>query len=410
MLLLLCAMHFGAMTLGAQSRVPVRVPVRELTAVDARTSASFGNVFGVRHLANATLLVNDGVHRQLVLLDASLDHPVVVLDSVAVGGNSYGPRASPLIPYLADSSLFVDGASLTLLVIDPAGKVARVMSAPKPSDVRSLAGSASGTDPRGNLVYRGLLASFTVPATATTPAYTQWPDSAPIVRASFETRTVDTLARVRVQTIARYNFARDADGKIVRRATVAPVLTPDEWAVLSDGSIAIVRGRDYHVDWIDADGTRASTAPLPFDWRRITDGEKQGLVDSARKVVEAAMAASPSVSPSASASGAPAPSVSAPVLDMLPVPDYYPPIRDGAVKADLDGNLWILPATSAGSKSGALLYDVVSRKGGLMYRVRLPAGRSIAGFGRGGTVYLMAGDAAHGWSVERARVAGASRG
>jgi len=234
----------------------------------------------------------------------------------------------------------------------------------------------------------------------------QWADSAPVVRAHFESRTVDTLGRVRVQILARYNFARDADGKIVRRATVAPVLTPDEWAVVADGTIALVRGRDDPVDWSSPDGTRTSSPALPFDWRRITDDEKRQLIDSARKVVEATIAASPTVSPAASAAGAPQPAMSAPVLEMLPIPDYYPSIRDGAAKADLDGNLWILPATSAGSKGGELLYDVVSRSAGLMYRVRLPSGRSIAGFGRGGIVYLMSGDAAHGWTVERTRVKG----
>ncbi|GEM_PF-2788838 len=64
------------------------VPVRELSTVDATSSQSFANIFCVRPLA---------------------------------GG--YGPRAAPLIPYLADSSLFVDGVSMSLLVSDLLGNV-----------------------------------------------------------------------------------------------------------------------------------------------------------------------------------------------------------------------------------------------------------------------------------------------
>jgi hypothetical protein len=65
----------------------------------------------------------------------------------------------------------------------------------------------------------------------------------------------------------------------------------------------------------------------------------------------------------------------------------------------------VLPTTSAQSKGGELVYDIVNRKGELTQRVRLPEGRSIAGFGKGGTVYLMSQDAATKlWTLEKAHV------
>jgi hypothetical protein len=96
-----------------------------------------------------------------------------------------------------------------------------------------------------------------------------------------------------------------------------------------------------------------------------------------------------------------------PTLEFVPlkeIADYYPPIRGGAARADLDGNLWVLPTTSAQSKSGELVYDVVSSKGVLLQRVRVPVGRSIAGFGHDGIVYLMYRDGTTGWFLERAKV------
>ncbi len=96
-----------------------------------------------------------------------------------------------------------------------------------------------------------------------------------------------------------------------------------------------------------------------------------------------------------------------PTLEFVPLkemPDYQPPIRSGAAKADLDGNLWILPTTSAQSKAGELVYDVVNSKGELFQRVRLPVGRSIAGFGHKGVVYLMYRDGTTGWFLERTRI------
>lgn len=88
------------------------------------------------------------------------------------------------------------------------------------------------------------------------------------------------------------------------------------------------------------------------------------------------------------------------------IADYYPAIRSGAVKADLDGNLWILPTSSAQSKAGELIYDIVNKKGVLAQRVRVPLGRSIAGFGHNGIVYLMQRDVNGAWFLERSRIVG----
>ena len=67
------------------------------------------------------------------------------------------------------------------------------------------------------------------------------------------------------------------------------------------------------------------------------------------------------------------------------------------MKADLDGNLWIrTSATRAGAIAGPI-YDVVNRKGELVDRVQLPAGRTIVGFGKGGVVYMVARDEKGAW-------------
>ena len=84
-------------------------------------------------------------------------------------------------------------------------------------------------------------------------------------------------------------------------------------------------------------------------------------------------------------SGAPLVPEVGPVSDL---PDYMPPVlRAGLMKADMQGNLWILPSTSSQSGNG-LLYDVVNRQGEIFERVRLPEGRALEGFGANGTIYL----------------------
>lgn len=435
------------------------IPIRELAAPNARSTESFGTIFGVRQLNGGKVLVNDGTRRQLIILDEKFATRTIAIDSAMTGGQSYGPRASPLIPYLADSSFFVDGASLTLLVIDPNGKITRVMSAPKPGDVSALASGAAGVDARGNLVYRGRspISSTTTAGTAT-PA-SQASDSQPIVRADFDTRKVDTLGRVKVRSGGRTIVAQDPNGKMIATTTVNPLSTIDEWGVMSDGTVAFVRGHDYHVDFLAPDGKAYAGAKLPFDWKRLTDGDKQALVDSARNAINKAvsdarakaanpaeadraasmatmmalasamgmstgggmgggsmgggMGATPAAASGMAASGPPMgtmPAMPTMITEFVPlneIADYYPAIRAGAVKADLDDNLWILPTSSAQSKAGELIYDIVNKQGMLTQRVRLPLGRSVAGFGHDGVVYLMQRDANGAWFLERSRLVGA---
>ena len=453
----------SALTIGAlcpdAAIAQATIPVRELAAPDARTTESFGAIFGVRQLEGGKVLVNDGARRQLIVLDEKLATRTISIDSVTTGGQSYGPRASPLIPYLADSSLFVDGQSLTLLVISPKGAVTRVMSAPKPGDLNSLASSASGVDVKGNLVYRGrfvIAPNMGAPGANGMPAV-QVPDSQPIVRADFDTRKVDTVGKVKVQSGSRAVVTQDPNGKMIAKTTINPLNTVDEWGVMSDGTIAFVRGHDYHIDFISPSGKVSSSAKLPFDWKRLTDEDKQALVDSARNAIDKAVADAKAKAPNEAeaqraasmatmvalsgmmgmngggggmgsvsigggggrggdvamgaagggAMGMMAMAMPTMVTEFVPlkeIADYYPAIRPGAVKTDLDGNLWILPTSSAQSKAGELIYDIVNNRGELTQRVRLPVGRSIAGFGHNGVLYLMQRDANGAWFLERTRI------
>jgi hypothetical protein len=405
------------------------------------------------------VLVNDAGRRRLVLLDKSLGNATVVIDSTAGAANSYGPRAAPLIGYLGDSSLFVDIASTSLLVIDPAGKVARVMSAPKPQDLRFLGNSPAYVDNKGRLLYRGvqMIVNNRGPgAPGQAPTMPQAPDSAPILRADFDARTVDTVGRVKISSGTRANMVQGADGKMQLNMTINPLQVVDEWAVLADGSLAFVRGQDYHIDVTNPSGATIKGGKLPFDWKRLTDEDKQHLIDSARTANEAAQKAQSANSTpgqftigggppgggggeqrvmimmagpggggggggAATVGGSEIPgggppgqpmNIGAPKIDFVPlkeIADYYPAIRSGAAKPDLDGNLWILPTTSAQSTGGELVYDVVNAKGELFQRVRVPQGRSVAGFGKGGVVYLQSGDRAKGFVLERTMLLGGGR-
>ncbi|HKS07683.1 MAG TPA: hypothetical protein VJR92_15380 [Gemmatimonadaceae bacterium] len=428
--LTLAAVAFASAT--AVHAQQTRVPVVALPASNAKTSETFGGIIGVREVSGGKLLVNDAARRQLVLLDTTFRSHTIALDSTDGVANAYGRARAPLLAYLGDSSLMADPQSQSLRVIDGKGQVVRSIALPNPRDVIFMISAASGVDSKGRLVYRGPVPQL--PNMQQLPL-SQRPDSAVILRADLDARTVDTVGRLKARDGAGVLSDMSDPAKPKLTITINPLPSLDEWALLSNGTIALVRGQDYHIDFIQPDGSRSSSPKLSFDWKRLTDDDKQKLVDSARAAQEAMAAGRGAAPPPADGGGrgrggaggggggavgavgvrgggpggGVPPTVETVYLPLAQITDYYPPIRPGAAMADRDGNLWVLPTTSGQSQAGELVYDVINTKGELFQRVRLPSGRSIAGFGTGGVVYMMSGDRTNGFYLERTRLASGTR-
>ncbi len=424
---------------GEQSDVRTRgsIPVRQLTSPDAVSNDTVGSLNGVRQLSDGRVFVNDAGRKRLLIFSGDLASMTVIGDSATTGLIPY-TRASVIMPYLGDTTLVVDAIGRSLLVVDSNGRMTRVMSLPRPNDANAFGGREVGApsiDRSGNLVYRtSLFPAFKAPVVGKPYTPPTMPDSAPIIRVNFDTRQADTVAWVRtakmlIKTVSLPN------GGVRLTAMVNPVSTLDDWTLLPDGTIAVIRGSDYHVDWFAPDKSKQSTSKLPFDWKALSDETKSAIIDSTRATLQRnADAATSRTASSGGAAGAHtgggttghgmtimpigvsndgtaqaqdrsftnAPDVPE-VVPASELPDYYPPVpRTGFMKADPEGRVWILPSTSASAGKG-LLYDVVDRTGRIVERVRLPEGRALEGFGVGGVVYLTS-HGAGGVKLERARL------
>ncbi|HJQ53546.1 MAG TPA: hypothetical protein VJ825_06855 [Gemmatimonadaceae bacterium] len=421
-----------------QSSLP---PVRQLGPVTAVTKDSLGAISTVRQLSDGRVLVNDIIGRRVLLFDSTLTNETVVADTTSATANAYGTRPGGLIAYKGDSTLFIDPASLSMLLIDPAGKIARVMSAPRAQDVGFLIGGPFGTpgfDPQGRLVYRAP-PDFRAMAGALRGgggAPPSPPDSAAIVRFDLATRKLDTVTFFKTPKINLTITQAPNGGGVRVQSTINPMPQGDDWTLLPDGTIAIVRNRDFHVDWLDANGKMTSTGKIPFEWERLTDEQKVAFVDSAKTAIEklrasgqlgfggnqvvtrttteggASGTAAPSPGPARTPGASAAPSAGAanttttvtavgpggaaniqlaPINMVSPseLPDYRPAFTPGSTRADAEGNLWIRTSQSV---DGRPVYDVVNRSGDLVDRVQIPANRVVIGFGSGGTVYLAVRD------------------
>ena len=427
---------------GAQQRPPVR----QLGSVAAKSAEKFTDVTGIRALSNGAVLVNDRAGRRVLLFDPQLSAFTVVADSTSATGNAYGGQTGNIVAYRGDSSIFIDPASVSMLVLDPSGKVARVMAIPRPDDAMIL-GTPLGNpvfDGKGRLIYRaggfrmgGLrgggnnvrIVEGNRAGGSQRPAMSppEIPDSAFIVAVDLASREVDTLGYIRTPK-TKFEIRHDENGGMSMTSMMNPLPVVDDWTVLSDGTVAFVRGRDYHVDWVSSDGKVTSSAKIPFNWQRLTDEDKVAFLDSlkaarARLGANAPVPGAPMAmtgAPQAAqvmvfsqtitggGGGGPAPSgrtVTQPAeLQYVPaseLPDYKPAFFAGSTRADRNGNLWIrtIPTEAI---AGGPVYDVVNRQGALVERVQIPENRTIIGFGDG-VVYLLNRDGATA-TLERAPI------
>lgn len=398
-----------AMPLIAQTTAP-KIPVRQLGPALATSRDTMGVFVTVRSLSDGRLLVNDVGHTRVMMLDSMLSRGRVVIDTVG-GGDATSPARAPLhsvtlIRYPGDSTLYVDRSAQSVLVLDQSGKVARVMALPRPQDIPYIAGGGEGGQPeidsQGRLIYHGVYRPELRPQDPNSRVRLNIPlqrDSAPIVRADFDTRRIDTLTALKVNIGAPFDrVENDAQGNVTLHYWANVEDADDQWAMLSDGTIAVVSVHDYHVEFLDADGTRRSGPKVPFDWKRVDEARKKFLIDSLRPEID-------------KVNDMPARTLNTPdgprqlrshyqFLPMEKMGDYEQPITTGAVKADLNARLWIVPHTTAGAQGG-VLYDVVNRQGQLVERVQFPKGHALVGFGTKGEVYVLRIDGKNGFLERR---------
>jgi hypothetical protein len=406
-------------------RPPAIRPIGPITHVSTEPLSSIAAAI---RLSDGRVFVNDIVARRVVIFDSSLAAARVITDSASVTATAYGFGAGALIPFHGDTALFLDPQSSAMPVLSPAGRIARVMATPRPNNRPVSIGSlyfTPGFDAAGRLLYY-LPLTFAVPTKAL-PASTTVKsvvDSALIVRFDFATQAYDTVATIRTPK-ARQSITTNEDGRPISMQSLTgmdPIPVVDDWVVRPDGSLVIVRGQDFHVDWMDASGKWSSAPKMAFDWEHLDDTQKQVLIDSAAAALKARRDSLRSGIPLGGTSGVastggrsggagggagfegPRPQLPPPIdptTEPNDLPDYRPAFPHGATKVDAESNLWIRTTTMV---SGQPVYDLVNRRGALFDRVQLPPFRTIAGFGPA-VVYMAVKDAAGIVHLEVAKIA-----
>jgi hypothetical protein len=324
---------------GAGAQAP---PVRSLGKPAAELLESFSTVESVRELRDGRLLVVDSRERIVHLVDASLRA------ATAVGKQGSGPgeyqRPGVLVRIEGDSTLLTDIGNRRLLVFNTAGQPVGVVGAPvERGGWNPAANMPRYADRAGRLYY---VTALRMPnAEPTTP-----PDSGVIVRVDRRRGAMDTIARVRLPktTITTTTAGGKLTGVSVMRN---PLAEQDEWAVAPDGSVAIARVGDYHVEWVLPNGTRrvgprVSVQPIPVTKRDRDEATQRS-----------------------SAGG----------VELPDWPEVKPPFLRDAASVAPDGAVWVLRTRAAADS--VPVYDVFDANGRLTERVALASRGRIVGFG-----------------------------
>jgi len=369
----------GAVVLGAGTWLIVQggggpgagadaVEVVVLAEAEAVYSEPFSVVSTVRELPGGRVLVADPLGQVVVRLDLDAG------TADTIGGVGEGPteyrQPDAVWPLPGGRTLLVDlgNGRLTELSPDLEFGETRPYSLGDISMGQIVMAIPQAIDGQGRLYFRGLGGMGGMRS-----------DSAKVLRLDLETGVIDTAATFkRPETIVETS---GGPGERNERISQVPLSPADAWGVAPDGRVVVVRTGDYHVDWVNADGSVTIGEPVPYEPIGLGRAERE---EWARERMETGGALSISVevengsmSMQASRGGSTDDDDN---LDDRPWPEVKPAFYDRPVPVDGLGRAWVRRHRDAGEVPG---YDVFGSDGELAMSVDLRMNRRVVSFGDG---------------------------
>jgi hypothetical protein len=358
---------------------------RTLPAPDATFEEPFSlvNLGALRELRDGRVLVADMKDKIVQMIDLRSGNAV----SVGREGSGPGEFALPMrvLAGPADTSFIFDPGNQRYLVVSPEGKPVTTFRMEMPAAtgaggpvIRMGLSIARATDARGRLYFEG--------SPMPSGPGQQPPDTVAVMRYDRNTQRIDTLGWVKLSP-NNMQVTGSQGNMNVRIGMANPLAPRDEWTVFPDGRVAIVRAANYQVDWVLANGTKRSSAPIRFTTLRVTEADKKEEEALRARAMQGAVMMTVENGPGgtrrSAGVGAPRGAAPQPLTDW---PEVKPPFRSGfaSVLARPNGELWVRRTEAAGAKG--TLYDVIDAQGAVTHSVRVAEGLSVVGFGNG-TVY-----------------------
>ena len=344
------------------------VGIVALGEAEAIHGEPFSVVSTVRELPGGHVLVADPLGQVVVRLD--LDAGAAdTIGAVGEGPSEYR-QPDAVWPLPGGRTLLVDlgNGRLTELSPDLEFGPTRPWSLGDVSLGQIVMALPQAVDGRGRLYFRALGGMGGPRA-----------DSATVLRLDLESEALDSVAIFKLpETIVETS---GGSGERNERVSPVPLSPADAWGVAPDGRVVIVRAGDYHVDWVNEDGSITSGAPVPYTPIGLGRAEREEWARS-RLETGGGLGISVSVENGSVTMEAVRGGLSDDDddLDDRPWPQVKPAFYDRAVPVDRLGRAWVRRHREAGAAPG---YDVFGPDGELSMTVELPMNRRVVGFGDG---------------------------
>jgi len=313
------------------------VPEMKIGPAQIEFSEGLTSIGSIRELRDGRVLVVDTRDAAVKLVDFARGTATPVGRQGAGPGEYRGPTL--LLPLNGDTTLLVDRRQQRSIVILPGGVAGEVFLAGKDLvDAPTQARTPAATDGRGRIYFAG----SSVGPNALPDSEPL--DSVPIIRYDPATGRLDSLALVKVPK--RDTDVQRVNGKITQVSVfVVPLRPHDDWTVLPDGTVLIVRTAPYRLDAAHAGGRLTQGAGIPNTPVLVTAAERKAATRFG-----------------------------------VGFPRIKPPFDGPRTELAPDQRLWIRRTTAYTDSTAR--YDVIDFAGKLVARVALPPRTELAGFGR----------------------------
>lgn len=345
--------------------------------LEAQHPEPFSFLNRVRERADGTVMAADPLSQVVLRLDM-VTGTADTLGRVGEGPEEY-LQPDQVFPLPADSTLLVDIGKVQLNVIDPQGSFHSGMKlATADEEGRMNMIMPRSVDDQGRVYY-----AASGGLGAENP-----PDSTRIARYDRRTGETEDMGWAwRPEPIVTRS------GGNVRIMSVQ-MAGRDDWAVGSDGELAIVRAEGYSVEWHYPDGRVVTGPPNPVESRNISEADKVHYLEnrsSGGLMVSVTQSSSGGMEMGMSRGGSG-------MRAEWNLADFqwareFPPFRPDRSRVSPRGHLWVERWLPPGEHPRMDVFDGEGRKSGI---VELPAGRELIGFGTtgegGAGVYLLRTD------------------
>ncbi|MBL0169211.1 MAG: hypothetical protein IPP90_00595 [Gemmatimonadaceae bacterium] len=366
---------------------------RTLSKPEAEYAEPFSAIVAVRELRDGRVLVADTKDKTVQLVDLKAGKATKV-GREGSGPGEYG-LPMQLVGVPGDSSIIFDPLNSRYLTILPNGKPGSTFRLedgappPKPSAGDGPGGGRGvvtinaprASDAQGRLYFEGSPLTFGPDGPVAS-------DSAPVMRYDRKTWRYDTVTFVQLPKNSASVQSSNSGGSRnvqVRIGARTPFPARDAWTVLPNGSVVVVRVKDYHVEVIAPTRQVVRGPAVVFTPVKVGEAEKQEFRDSQKG--SAALGITRSVENGKVTTGAaPAP----PAEEPKEWPTTKPAFTQNGVFVTPAGEIWVLRSRAA--KDETPRYDVFSAVGKQTGQVVLPRKTRLIGFGVAGAIYTVRSD------------------